>query len=394
MTEPGAGSDLQGVRTWAVRDGNDLVVNGSKTFITNGQHVDVVLLVTKTDPGERAKGISLVLVEADRDGFRKGRNLEKLGMKAWDTSELFFDDVRVPTENLLGEAGQGSTYLMQELPQERLIVGVAATADATRKASRMVIEASRQHRSEVSESMLTVGVECGGSYTSSGLVSNPLIGRIADLIVDAGGRVVISETSEFLGVEEIFAERAVDDSVREIFMDRVLALENETITRGVDVRGNNPSPDNIRGGLTTIEEKAIGARAKAGSRPLVGVLDYGEVPSRSGMHFMATPAPAVGLMTGLAAGDCQIVLFSTGVGNTVGNMVATTVKVTGNTKTATALEDNIDFDCSDVLEKGTPMKDMADQFHGYVREVASGRMTTAEVLDERETAISRFERSF
>jgi len=284
-------------------------------------------------------------------------------------------------------------------PVETVIVqevggSVAATADATRKASRMVIEASRQHRSEVSESMLTVGVECGGSDTSSGLVSNPLIGRIADRIVDAGGRVVISETSEFLGAEEIFAERAVDDSVRETFMDRVLAFENETITRGVDVRGNNPSPDNIRGGLTTIEEKAIGAMAKAGSRPLVGVLDYGEVPSRNGMHFMATPAPAVESMTGLAAGGCQIVLFSTGVGNTVGNMVATTVKVTGNTKTATALEDNIDFDCSDVLEKGTPMKDMADQFHGYVREVASGRMTTAEVLDERETAISRFERSF
>ncbi len=130
MTEPGAGSDLQGVRTSAVRDGNDLVVNGSKTFITNGQHADVVLLVTKTDPGERAKGISLVLVEADRDGFRKGRNLEKRGMKAQDTSELFFDDVRVPTENPLGEAGQGFTYLMQELPQERLIVGVTAVAAA------------------------------------------------------------------------------------------------------------------------------------------------------------------------------------------------------------------------------------------------------------------------
>ena len=99
-------------------------------------------------------------------------------------------------------------------------------------------------------------------------------------------------------------------------------------------------------------------------------------------------------MTGLAAGGCQMVLFSTGVGNTVGNMVATTVKVTGNTKTATALEDNIDFDCSDVLEKSTPMDDMAESFHEYVMEVASGRLTTSEVLDERETAVSRFERSF
>ena len=128
MTEPGAGSDLQGIRTSAVRDGDNLVVNGSKTFITNGQHADLILLVTKTSPADGAKGISLVLVEGSREGFRRGRNLEKVGMKAQDTSELFFDDVRVPFENLLGEPGQGFTYLMQELPQERLLVGITAVA--------------------------------------------------------------------------------------------------------------------------------------------------------------------------------------------------------------------------------------------------------------------------
>ena len=128
MTEPGAGSDLQGVRTPAVPDGDSLVVNGSKTFITNGQHADLVLLVTKTDTTEGAKGTSLVLVEGSREGFRRGRNLEKVGMKAQDTSELFFDDVRIPSENLLGEMGQGFTYLMQELPQERLLVGITAVA--------------------------------------------------------------------------------------------------------------------------------------------------------------------------------------------------------------------------------------------------------------------------
>lgn len=145
MTEPGAGSDLQGVRTSAVPDGDSLVVNGSKTFITNGQHADLVLLVTKTDPAEGAKGTSLVLVEADREGFRKGRNLEKLGMKAQDTSELFFDDVRVPAENLLGEAGQGFTYLMQELPQERLLVGITAVA-ATEAALGWTIKYTRERQ--------------------------------------------------------------------------------------------------------------------------------------------------------------------------------------------------------------------------------------------------------
>ena len=129
MTEPGAGSDLQGIRTSAIWDGEHYVLNGSKTFITNGQMADLVIVVAKTDPKEGAKGTSLFLVEADWDGFDKGRNLEKVGMKAQDTSELFFQDVKVPRENLLGSAeGQGFMQLMQELPQERLLVGLVALA--------------------------------------------------------------------------------------------------------------------------------------------------------------------------------------------------------------------------------------------------------------------------
>jgi acyl-CoA dehydrogenase len=130
MTEPGTGSDLQGVRTTAVADGNHLVVNGQKTFITNGQNADLVIVVCKTDPKQGAKGTSLVLVEAERKGFTKGRNLEKIGLKAQDTSELFFADVRVPRTNLLGEEGQGFRYLMQELPAERLQVAVLGLAAA------------------------------------------------------------------------------------------------------------------------------------------------------------------------------------------------------------------------------------------------------------------------
>jgi acyl-CoA dehydrogenase len=128
MTEPGTGSDLQGIRTTAVRQGNELIVNGQKTYITNGQLADIIIVACKTDPKEGAKGISLVIVEADRPGFARGRNLEKLGNKAQDTSELFFDNVRVPPSNILGAEGKGFSYLMQELPQERLIVGLASVA--------------------------------------------------------------------------------------------------------------------------------------------------------------------------------------------------------------------------------------------------------------------------
>ena len=130
MTEPGTGSDLQAVRTTARMTGNQYAVNGQKTFITNGQHADLVIVVAKTDPEEKARGVSLIVVEtAEAEGFSRGRNLEKLGLKAQDTSELFFDDVKVPAANLLGtEEGQGFFQLMNQLPQERLIIGVGACA--------------------------------------------------------------------------------------------------------------------------------------------------------------------------------------------------------------------------------------------------------------------------
>lgn len=129
MTEPGTGSDLQNVKTRAIRDGDEYVIDGSKTFITNGSQADLIVVVAKTDTSEGAKGISLVLVEGDREGFRRGRVLDKIGQRGQDTSELFFDGVRVPTSNLLGtEEGQGFVQLMQQLPQERLIIAVASIA--------------------------------------------------------------------------------------------------------------------------------------------------------------------------------------------------------------------------------------------------------------------------
>src|SRR6202163_2629264 len=130
MTEPGTGSDLQGVRTAAKKSGNGYMLNGSKTFITNGQHANLIIVVAKTDPKAGAKGVSLFVVATDDvQGFRRGRKLKKLGMDSADTSELFFEDVSLPTENLLGtEEGQGFAQLMTELPQERLIVAVHAVA--------------------------------------------------------------------------------------------------------------------------------------------------------------------------------------------------------------------------------------------------------------------------
>lgn len=132
MTEPGAGSDLQGVRTTARRDGDQYVINGSKTYISNGQTADLIIVVAKTSPEMGAKGISLILVESSRDGFIRGRNLDKIGQHCSDTSELFFEDVRVPVSNLLGAENGGFAHLMHELPQERLALAISAQAAAQR----------------------------------------------------------------------------------------------------------------------------------------------------------------------------------------------------------------------------------------------------------------------
>ena len=139
MTEPGTGSDLQAIQTTAVRDGDHYVVNGSKTFISNGIQADFVIVAVKTDPDAGAMGVSLIVLERGMEGFERGRNLDKMGLKAQDTAELFFDNVKVPADNLLGEEGKGFIYLMEKLPQERLAITVGAQA-ATRQIIDMTLD--------------------------------------------------------------------------------------------------------------------------------------------------------------------------------------------------------------------------------------------------------------
>jgi altronate dehydratase large subunit len=167
----------------------------------------------------------------------------------------------------------------------------------------------------------------------------------------------------------------------------------EAVRCGVDLTGTNPAPDNIRGGLTTLEEKALGAMAKAGSRPLTGVLRYGQAPRAQGLHFMDAPAPAVENLTAFAAAGCQLIFFGTGVGNPIGNMVTPTAKVCGNVNTLRTMADNIDVDVSAILEAGAKVSELGDRLYDFALELASGTRTTSEVLDVRETAISRFERT-
>jgi altronate dehydratase large subunit len=270
---------------------------------------------------------------------------------------------------------------------------IECVAQGTRRAARMVLQASQQRREQCPMSDIVMGVECGGSDTTSGLSCNPTIGRAADRLIDAGGTVIISETSEFIGAEHLFAARAADATVKQAFLNAVQGMEAMAVNRGVNMRDSQPAPDNKKGGLTTVEEKALGALAKAGKSPLVGVLSYGQAPQRKGLHFMDAPSGAVENLTGFAVSGCQLICFGTGVGNPIGNMVAPTIKICGNVNTVNSMRDNIDFDVSAIFESSAKIADLGDQLYDYVAEVGSGTRITSEILNIRETAVSRFERS-
>ena len=176
MTEPGTGSDLQGIQTTAKRDGDEYVINGAKTFITNGINADLVIVVCKTDAEAGAMGFSLIVVERGAEGFERGRNLDKIGLKAQDTAELFFDDVRVPVSNLLGEEGQGFVYLMENLPQERLIISVIAAA-----ACRHMIDMTLEYVKERKAFGQPIGSFQNTRFTLAELETEP---QIAQVFVD------------------------------------------------------------------------------------------------------------------------------------------------------------------------------------------------------------------
>lgn len=270
---------------------------------------------------------------------------------------------------------------------------IECIAQGSRLAARLVREASRIRREPCPVSDLLIGVECGASDTTSGLSCNPSIGRMSDRLISDGGSVIISETSEFIGAEHLFAARAADKAVEEQFLAAVRSMESMAVQRGVNMRDSQPAPDNKKGGLTTIEEKALGALAKSGTQPLVGVLAYGQAPQRKGLHFMDAPAAAVENLTAFAIGGCQLICFGTGVGNPIGNMIVPTIKVCGNVNTLRSMPDNIDFDASAILEAGERVAAVGDRLYDFVAEVASGTRIASEILDVRETAISRFERS-
>ena len=237
---------------------------------------------------------------------------------------------------------------------------------------------------------LILSVKCGGSDYTSGLASNPALGRVADRLVDLGGAAVLGEIAEIMGAEHLLAARApqADTAVR--LLRVINRVESEATALGLDIRGTQPSPGNIRGGLTTIEEKSLGATHKGGERtPLADVVAYAAPITRPGLTVMDTPGLDVESVTGMVGGGAQAVVFTTGLGTPTGNPIAPVIKITGNARTAVSMADNIDLDVSGVLDNRETLDAAADRLFGEVLAVCSGRETAAERLGFREFAIHR-----
>ena len=268
---------------------------------------------------------------------------------------------------------------------------IETVAKAKKIARRMIIEASMCRREECDLSELILGVECGGSDATSGLVSNPVMGLVSDRVVAAGGTSMFSETVEMIGAEHILARRAATPEVGQKILDYVRHREQEQIDAGEDVRKTQPSPGNKDGGITTLEEKSLGCIYKGGSTPIVDMIDCAHVPEKKGLVLMDTPCYDMLSVTAKAAGGCQLIVFTTGRGNAIGNPVVPVMKVTANGETFRRMNDNIDLDMSGVLTENVSLDEMAYRTLRQIADTLSGRLTSAEVLGlgYSETIISR-----
>jgi altronate dehydratase large subunit len=266
---------------------------------------------------------------------------------------------------------------------------VEASARGIRIAAKLVHEASRLVRTSQSASSLFLGVECGHSDATSGLVANPVAGNCVDRVVDAGGTAVVGETVEWLGAEHIVSRRAADAATAAAIVAAVLRREAEVAAGGHDLTGNNPGAENIRGGLSSIEEKSLGAIAKTGTRPIRGVLAVADEPSAPGLYLMDGPSFSPESLTGFAASGANLMLFTTGAGNSFCNSIAPTIKITGRPDTAARLIDQIDFDASPVFEGREDIGSAGARLFDLVLEIASGASTWGEVHGEGAEAFYR-----
>lgn len=299
----------------------------------------------------------------------------------------------VPTKHVAEEIAKTGKRVEYLIIQEN--EGTINTeAKGTKIVREMVEELSLMKKEEIDISEIVISIECGGSDTTSGLASNPAVGYVSDKVVDLGGTSIFSETTEFIGAEHILAKRAVNPEVAEKIIKIVADCEKKANTMGVDMRGGQPTPGNIQGGITTIEEKSLGCIFKGGTRPIQGVLGYGDIPDGKGCYIMDTPGQDIESMTGMVAGGANLVIFTTGRGTPTGFPIAPVIKICANPDSYRRMKDNIDINASTIIEGTETIQEVGERIFEEMLKVINGKYTKAESLKHREFGIYKMISTF
>jgi (2R)-sulfolactate sulfo-lyase subunit beta len=265
---------------------------------------------------------------------------------------------------------------------------------ASHAAQRLLQNASELRREAVELGELVVSIKCGESDTTTGLASCPTVGVVVDELVDAGATVFFGETPELTGGEHLIAARCATDELREQFMDTYRRYVQGIESNGADLLGSQPTQGNIAGGLSTIEEKALGNIEKTGTKPVVGVLEPAAAPANgAGLYFMDSSSAAAEHITLMCAGGAVLHVFPTGQGNVIGNPVEPVIKLTANPHTAATMVEHVDLDVSGLLRRELTLETAGAQLLELLERTANGRLTCAETLGHREFVLTRLYQS-
>jgi altronate dehydratase large subunit len=283
---------------------------------------------------------------------------------------------------------KGATNIIEvSLANEKTLNQLRDTT--TKIALEQLSLAKEQPRLAAPISAIVLGLECGGSDAYSGITANPALGVASDKLIAEGATSILAETMEILGAEHLLARRAITKEVGQQIIDVVARYENSINYEGIDIRGAQPSRGNIEGGLSTLEEKSLGAAKKAGNAPFTGVLDYADQPTTAGLYFMDTPGHDIEQLTAFAAAGVNITVFTTGRGTPTGSAVMPTIKVATNTEMATTLSDLIDMNSGTIADGTQTLEENGLQIYDLIIKVANGQLTKAEIGGHHEFNLSR-----
>lgn len=264
---------------------------------------------------------------------------------------------------------------------------------ASRAAMTLLQNASELQREELPMTDLVISSKCGESDSTSGLGSNPTLGKVAERVTECGGTYLFGETSELTGGEDIVAARIADPEQRKKFERLFKEHTDVLLAEQADRMGSQPTEGNIAGGLSTIEEKALGNIQKIGKAKIDGVLEMGEAPTGRGLYFMDTSSAAAESVTLFAAGGAAVHLFTTGQGNIMGNPIVPVIKLTANSRTVADMEEHIDLDVSGTISLEETLAEAGERLIDLIQATASGRLTAAELLNHREFVLTRLHRT-